>query len=519
MTDTSQNPLFRSLDVQGRGVLSKNDIRKCLTDAGIGLNDPRISSFLDRLNELADHDGVDHDAFEKLVSSGCSLFERAVKQELVVPEFPSFIDELKSIFEAARTNCDGEVANYIPQLARVEPEQFAMSVTTIDGQRHCLGDEGAMFSLQSSCKPMLYCAALEELGENKVHSHVGREPSGLSFNELTLNKGSLPHNPMINAGAIMASSLIRRDEPMADRLDYMRNLIAALSGQRLPHFNNAIFHSERETADRNFALAHYMREVGAFPEDADIFQALDYYFSACSLEVTAKSMSTIAATLANGGVCPQTGERVFSQATVKNCLSMMYSCGMYDYSGEFAFSVGIPAKSSVSGVIMAIIPNVMGIAVWSPRLDECGNSVRGVEFLKGVISRFNFHNYDSLVESEKLDPRRRKQSSDTNRTFTSIYAASIGDINELKRLVAHGHDLDSADYDGRTPLHLAAAEGQLEAVVYLLDQGVMTEPKDRWSNTPLDDAVRHKQDEVVELLAAQSQVVTKAAKVRARQAA
>lgn len=519
MTDKTPNPLFTSLDVNGRGALSKNDIRKCLTDAGIGLGDPRISGFLGTLDELAENDVVDHDAFEKLVSSGSSLFERAVKQELVIPEFSRFIDELRSIFEAAKKNRGGQVASYIPQLARVDPEQFAMSVTTIDGQRQCLGDEKAMFSLQSSCKPMLYCAALEELGEDKVHSHIGREPSGLSFNELTLNKSGLPHNPMINAGAIMSSSLIRHKEPMADRLDHMRNLIAALSGNQLPHFNNAIFHSERETADRNFALAHYMREVGAFPEDADIFKTLDYYFSACSLEVTAKSMSTIAATLANGGVCPQTGERVFSQNTVKNCLSMMYSCGMYDYSGEFAFSVGIPAKSSVSGVIMAIIPDVMGIAVWSPRLDQCGNSVRGVEFLKGLVSRFNFHNYDNLVESEKLDPRRRRQSGDTNRTFTSIYAASIGDVNELKRLVAHGHDLDSADYDGRTPLHLAAAEGQLEAVVYLLDQGVMTEPKDRWSNTPLDDAVRHKQDAVVELLASTSQVATKASKMRARKVA
>jgi glutaminase len=335
-----------------------------------------------------------------------------------------------------------------------------------------------------------------------VHQHVGREPSGLAFNELTLNPKGLPHNPMINAGAIMSSSLIKPEADMADRFDFLSTLVGRLTGGSEPGFDNATFHSERATADRNFALAHYMREVGAFPADTNLLSTLDLYFSACSLLTNTRSMAAIAATLANGGVCPLTDEPVFHQETVKNCLSMMYSCGMYDYSGEFAFTVGIPAKSGVSGAILAVIPNVLGIAVWSPRLDAHGNSVRGVALLERLVETFNFHNYDNLVQSSKIDPRRPRQSAELNATYQSIFAASTGDLNELRRLVARGHDLNSPDYDGRTPLHLAAAEGQAEAVRYLLGQGVNIDPRDRWNHTPEDDARRHKQARALELLRA-----------------
>lgn len=503
MNNTQSKSVFRALDEGGKGVIQADAINRYLSKSGIAITDTRLSTFQSRLEKLG-LSSIDSRAFDTLLDSGGSLVARAVKGDLIIPEFDRFSQKIRDIYDEIKPLSEGDVANYIPQLARVSADNFGVSICTIDGQQLHIGDTASGFTLQSSCKPILYSAALEEHGEEKVHSHVGREPSGLSFNELTLNKNGLPHNPMINAGAIMTSSLIRRDLATADRLEYLTDIVTALSGQKQVHFDNAVWHSERETADRNFALAHHMRERGAFPPGTSIRPTLDYYFSACSIEVTAEHMSTIGATLANGGVCPVTGERVFSKETVKNALSMMYSCGMYDYSGEFAFTVGVPAKSSVSGVVLAVIPNVMGITVWSPRLDECGNSVRGVAFMKKLISEFSFHNYDSLVDSKKVDPKRRRNDSATDNTYRAICAASIGDIDELKRLVAHGHDLNAADYDGRTPLHLACADGQIDAVRYLLDQKVRTAVDDRWANTPLADAERHQQKSIVEIFAAKA---------------
>ena len=310
-----------------------------------------------------------------------------------------------------------------------------------------------------------------------------------NFNAITLNSKNLPHNPMINAGSMVCASLIRPHQPLADRFDAILSVWQRLCGGVRPGFNSAVYHSEKETADRNFALAYFLKEVGAFPKGTDIHQTLDLYFQCCSIEVTTKTMATLAATFASAGVCPMTGERVLSPASVKNGLSLMLSCGMYNFSGEFAFTVGLPAKSGISGVIMLVVPGVMGITIWSPRLDALGNSVRGVAFCEKLVSRYNFHNFDGVGQaSEKTDPRLHAYQEKRHLALSLILASSQGDLDEVKRLMARGASPDVPDYDGRTALHLAAAEGWQEVATYLCRLGARPDVRDRFGRTPRDEA-------------------------------
>ncbi|MFN8672521.1 MAG: glutaminase A [Candidatus Sericytochromatia bacterium] len=325
----------------------------------------------------------------------------------IIPKFKNFCDDIVEIFLDVKKNTEGKVADYIPQLARVNPEQFSLSICTIDGQRFSYGDSETSFCFQSICKPINYCIVHENLGEEKVHTHVGREPSGLFFNEISFNKKGLPHNPLINSGAIMTCSLIKQEMDISDRFDYVNKVWTELTGGIKPNFNNAVYLSEKQTADRNFALAYLMRENKAFPKDTNILETLDFYFQCCSMELTTKELSVVAASLANAGICPITNKKVFNTKTIQNCLSLMYSCGMYDFSGEFAFKIGLPAKSGVSGALLVVVPQVMGICIWSPRLDRHGNSIRGVEFCKKLVDNYNFHHFDMLVaDSTKKDPRK-----------------------------------------------------------------------------------------------------------------
>jgi glutaminase len=504
-TDAIYRSLFDSFSPDKDGRISPLEVLSRLERSGLRPDDPRIA---EAMAGLAGADGrsrqISLTQFKALAQHNSSLIRRAVEGNLAVPDFAALTADITRMYDELLSVKSGEVAGYIPQLKRADPDQLAIAMCTVDGQRFSVGDATTAFCLQSVSKTVSYCLALDEHGTEAVHQHMGREPSGQSFNELALNPKGLPHNPMVNAGAIMTTSLIRPQEDIADRFDLVAATWRRLSGGRRPGFNNAVYLSERQTADRNFALGYSMRESGAFRPGTDLLTALEFYFQSCSIEVDAEMLATAAASLANAGVCPLTEDPVFAPGTVQSCLSLMSSCGMYDFSGEFAFTIGLPAKSGVSGALMLVIPGLMGICVWSPRLDEHGNSVRGIEFCRKLVAEYNVHVFDSLVtghgRTSKRDPRRKKNQTQTEAVVALTWAASQGDLDEVRALIATGVEPGTADYDGRTPLHLAAAEGQLDVVVYLLAAGADPRLTDRWGGTPLSDAEGNGHTEIAALL-------------------
>ncbi|XP_054167301.1 glutaminase kidney isoform, mitochondrial-like [Oppia nitens] len=393
-----------------------------LAEKGIKKTDPRLEKMVDRLKAiLAERKGsgniegltLDKNLCKTVIQENIILFSRAFKHDFVIPDFSDFCKSIEEIYWKCKANIGGKVADYIPQLAKFNPEYWGISICTIDGQRFSIGDTNIPFTIQSSGKPINYAIALNELTSHVVHQYVGQEPSGRMFNELVLDHNRKPHNPMVNAGAIVICSLlmhlIKPEMRPSEKFDWISAYYKALCGGEYLGFNNATFLSEREAADRNFAIAYYMKENKCFPEKAVLKDIMDFYFQMCSLEVNCQSLSVMGATLANGGICPISNERIITNSPVRDTLSLMHSCGMYDYSGQFAFAVGLPTKSGVSGSMMVVVPNVMGICCWSPSLDAYGNSVRGVQFCDELVSIFNFHHYDNLFHSEshKKDPRKR----------------------------------------------------------------------------------------------------------------
>ncbi|CAJ0922730.1 unnamed protein product, partial [Mesorhabditis belari] len=475
---------------------------KNLTECGIRRDDPRLMAMLARLREAenTDSDGLldpeslylDRETFKKSVGDSIGVISKALKGQLIIPDWGTFTQTIGEIFDVVRPERGGNVATYIPQLARCDPNYWAVAVCTIDGQRKSWGDANVPFCLQSVSKPFTYALCHEELGPEKLHSFVGQEPSGRLFNEICLDHSKKPHNPLINAGAIMCAALMKKDAQLADRFDFALRSFRRFAGNGFVGFNNSVFLSERDTADRNYALSYYMREHKCFPENTKFQDTMDLYFQLCSIEANVDSLAVMAATLANGGVNPLNGERIINNRACRDTLSLMYSCGMYDYSGMFAFKNGLPAKSGVSGDMIIVIPNVMGICIYSPRLDTLGNSVRGVLFADEFINRFNFHNYDSLVYSatDKLDPRKVVVEVDQDNTSRMMYAAKMGDIQALKRCLLIGMNIHERDYDDRTVLHVAACEANDVAIEFILTKWKESpEPRDRFGRTPAENAL------------------------------
>lgn len=313
---------------------------------------------------------------------------------------------LGRLHEQFRNLRDGTVANYIPELAKADPEWFGISLVTADGQAFDVGDSDVKFSIQSVSKPFVFGLALEDHGLEQVLARVGVEPTGDAFNAIVLDElSNRPFNPMVNAGAIATADLVNgADYP--ERVGRMLEMFARYAGHEV-FVDNKVFLSERATGHRNRAIGHLMRNFGMVSEHFE--ESLELYFQQCSILVTCRDLAMIGATLANGGVNPVTSVRAIEARYVKYLLSAMLTCGMYDHAGEWAFRIGLPAKSGVGGGIVAVVPGRMGIGVFSPRLDAKGNSVRGVQVCAELSRLFGLHIFEAVGDHQSLEAQMQPQ--------------------------------------------------------------------------------------------------------------
>jgi glutaminase len=306
---------------------------------------------------------------------------------------------LQDLHAKYRGVADGKVADYIPELALAKPEWFGISVVTVDGQTYEVGDHDQSFSIQSVSKPFVFGQALDDHGREAVLKKVGVEPTGEAFNAIVLDEASnRPFNPLVNAGAIATADLIHGKD-FADRIKRMMAMFGRYAGREL-YVDNSIFLSERTTGHRNRAISHLMLNFGMVSEQ--IADSLELYFQQCSVLINARDLAVMGATLANAGVNPLTKTRAIEQQHVKDVLSVMFTCGMYDYAGEWGYRVGLPAKSGVGGGICAVVPGIAGIGIFSPPLDARGNSVRGIKVCEELSARFGLHAFELGFTGEKL---------------------------------------------------------------------------------------------------------------------
>ncbi|MGR9044781.1 MAG: glutaminase A [Gammaproteobacteria bacterium] len=321
---------------------------------------------------------------------------------------------------------DGAVASYIPELLRADPAWLGIAVITVDGHVYQVGDSKQHFTIQSISKIITYGMALEDKGIEAVLKKVDVEPSGEAFNSISLEPESgRPRNPMINAGAIATVSLLAEAPPdmkLKRMLDVYQNYVG-----HPVDIDDDVYRSEKETGHRNRAIGYMLRNYNIIEKDTD--EILDLYFKQCSILVTCRDLALIGATLANNGVNPITGIRALQNKYVPNVLGVMGSCGMYDYSGAWIYNVGMPAKSGVGGGVVAVLPGQLGIAVFSPKLDDRGNSFRGIEICKKISKDFGLHLFHSSQMTvsrtiyAKYDGATVRSKLNRNREQTRLLAA------------------------------------------------------------------------------------------------
>ena len=358
---------------------------------------------------------------------------------------------LKELHAKYQSEFQGNLASYIPELTKADPAHFGIALATPDGQVYEVGDSQALFTIQSISKPLVYGLALEDNGASEVLRRVGVEPTGEAFNSIVMDEvNNRPFNPMVNAGAIATTSLIKGNGTDV-RFARILNMFERYAGRKLT-VDDAVFQSERATGHRNRAIAYLQLNSGMIAEP--VTEHLDLYFKQCSILVSARDLAMMAATLANSGINPVTGDRAIAAEHVKTVLSVMASCGMYDYSGEWVYRVGLPAKSGVGGGIIAVLPGQFGFGTYSALLDPHGNSHRGIEVCKELSQRFQLHVYDMQFASDNIVRRSYFGGAVTSKRLRAARERKVLDAAGRRILV----------YELQGGLYFATAEQLLRRI-------------------------------------------------------
>ncbi|GAB2456232.1 glutaminase [Streptomyces incanus] len=356
---------------------------------------------------------------------------------------PIIPDYLAEVLGNVESDTSGELAGYIPELAAADPERLGAAFAMIGGEVYGAGDIDIEFTIQSISKPFAYALALSDRGFDSVLAKVGVEPSGEAFNEISLESDTgRPLNPMINAGAITVHSLTgAEDLNPAERVERVLHGLSAFAGRRL-RMDEAVCASEMENAHRNLAIAHMLRSHDVLTEDPR--PIVDGYTRQCSVLVTTRDLAMMAATLANRGINPLSGEQVVPEAVARQVLSVMFSCGMYDAAGDWATQVGIPAKSGVAGGLIGALPGQIGIATFSPRLDRHGNSVRGVSLFERFSSDMGLHVMEVPAAARAVVRSHHVVGSGSNALRVLQLQGGIG-FAGAERVVQEAMDISPSD--------------------------------------------------------------------------
>ena len=352
-----------------------------------------------------------------------------------------YLQELHSRYAGLH---EGQVATYIPELSKANPNWFGICLVTANGHIYEVGDSQQPFTIQSISKPFVYGLALEDNTRAETLKKIGVEPTGDVFNAISLEPGTgRPRNPMINAGAIAAAGLIA-GRTTRTRQTRLLEMFSRYAGHPVG-LDEAVYRSESETGHRNRAIGHLLRNFDILTEPPD--PVVDLYFKQCSVSVTCRDLAVMAATLANRGTNPLTGQQAIRGEYVESVLSVMGSCGMYDYAGEWLYRVGMPAKSGVAGGVIAVLPGQLGIGVFSPPLDNHGNTVRGIRVCDDLSRFFDLHLFNTPLASRSVIRLKF--------TGAEINSSRVRSAEEAKALRVHGGGIQVYQLQGNLALTTA----------------------------------------------------------------